>query len=147
MASQQLPVNYLTPCILLFAAQPFIAIIGAVDPIGVSNPGKENSMFKPIIRRYVQIAVALCLVLVFCGAFAPGVLAQDSAANPGSIRQALEQQVGKRAKLKLVSGQDLEGKVSEVGNEVVIVNELTGMEFFGATVRIDQVAAVIVRKQ
>lgn len=74
--------------------------------------------------------------------------AQTNAAgaqNPGSIRDALEQQLGKRAKLKLVSGQDLEGKITEVGNEVVIVSELTGMEFFGATVRLDQVAAVIVR--
>jgi hypothetical protein len=104
-------------------------------------------MLKPTFRRYVHIALALCLGLAFCSALIPTVLAQDSAANPGSIRQALEQQIGKRAKLKLVSGQDLEGKVSEVGNEVVIVDELTGMEFFGATVRLDQVAAVIVRKK
>jgi hypothetical protein len=76
------------------------------------------------------------------------VLAQDkqaSAENPGSIRQALELQMGKRAKLKLVSGQDVEGKVVNVGEKVVNVSELTGMEYFGATVRLDQVAAVIAR--
>ena len=69
----------------------------------------------------------------------------ETVQNPGTIREALEQQMGKRVKLKLVSGQDLEGKVMEVGSEVVIVNELAGIEFFGATVRLDQVAAVIVR--
>ena len=76
------------------------------------------------------------------------VLAQDkpaSAESPGSIRQALEQQLGKRAKLKLGSGHDVEGKVVNVGEKVVYVSELTGMEYFGATVRLDQVAAVIVR--
>jgi hypothetical protein len=33
----------------------------------------------------------------------------------------------------------------EVSDEVVNIAELTGMEFFSATVAIDQVAAVIVR--
>lgn len=97
--------------------------------------------------RQIHIAFALSIGLIFSGFCVSSALAQDAAANPGSIRQALEQQIGKRAKLKLVSGQDLEGKISEVGNEVVIVDELTGMEFFGATVRVDQVAAVIVRKK
>ena len=98
--------------------------------------------------RQVFSAVVLGLALSLTGGAGMAVsnaLAQETADNPGSIRQALEQQLGKRAKLKLVSGQDLEGKVVEVGSEVVIVNELTGMEFFGATVRLDQVAAVIVR--
>ena len=103
--------------------------------------------------RYVLGAVALGLVLAIAspaGSLVSTAMAQESASsagNPGTIRQALEHQLGKRAKLKLVSGQDLEGKIAEVGNEVVIVDELTGMEFFGATVRIDQVAAVIVRRQ
>jgi len=96
-------------------------------------------------------AVVVILALLLSGAIGltvPSVAAQESQAaaeNPTSIRHALEQQLGKRAKLKLVSGQDLEGKVAEVSDEVVIVQELTGMEFFGATVRLDQVAAVIVR--
>jgi hypothetical protein len=39
----------------------------------------------------------------------------------------------------------VEGKVVNVGEKVVNVSELTGMEYFGATVRLDQVAAVIAR--
>jgi hypothetical protein len=106
-----------------------------------------------MIIRHAFCAVTLGLVLVLAIPDSPLVSSaiaqetQPAADHPGSIRQALEQQVGKRAKLKLVSGQDLEGKVVEVGNEVVVVDELTGMEFFGGTVRIDQVAAVIVRKR
>jgi hypothetical protein len=48
--------------------------------------------------------------------------------------------------LKLVSGQDLDGQVLKVGNHAVSLTELSGAEFFDATVRLDQVAAVIVRR-
>ena len=48
-------------------------------------------------------------------------------------------------KIKLLSGQDLDGKVLKVGTQAVTLAELAGMDFFDATVRIDQVAAVIVK--
>ena len=64
---------------------------------------------------------------------------------PDAIRQTLEQQLGKRVKVKLESGQDLEGKVAKVGSHAVQLSELSGMEFFDATVKLDEVAAVIVR--
>jgi hypothetical protein len=66
--------------------------------------------------------------------------------NANSIQAAIAQQAGKRVKLKLVSGQDIEGVVAKVGTQAVSLTELTGMEFFDATVRVDQVAAVIVRR-
>ncbi len=66
--------------------------------------------------------------------------------SPDVLRQMLEQQVGKRVKVKLLSGQDLDGKVAKVGTHAVTLTELSGMEFFDATVRLDQVAAVIVRR-
>ena len=96
------------------------------------------------VRQWLGVAVLGLVLSLSGGAGLPvgEAMAQD---GPVSIRQALEAQVGKRAKLKLVSGQDLEGKVVKVGDEVVVVQELTGMEYFGATVRLDQVAAVIVR--
>jgi hypothetical protein len=70
---------------------------------------------------------------------------QIDLSSPDAVRHTLEQQQGKRVKIKLVSGQDLEGKVGKVGNQAVVLTELTGMEFFDATVRVDQVAAVIVK--
>ena len=66
--------------------------------------------------------------------------------SPDVLRQILEQQVGKRVKIKLLSGQDLDGKVAKVGTQAVGLTELSGMEFFYATVRLDQIAAVIVRR-
>ena len=66
--------------------------------------------------------------------------------SPEVLRQIFEQQVGKRVKVKLLSGQDLDGKVTKVGTQAVGLTELSGMEFFDATVRLDQVAAVIVRR-
>jgi len=92
------------------------------------------------------VAAALALgAAAISGSNAYALEGESSQANPASIRQALEQRLGQRAKVKLNSGQDLEGKVAEVGEKVVTIAELTGMEFYSATVRLDQVAAVIVR--
>lgn len=98
------------------------------------------------IRRYAT-AVGVCAILAVAGAGTSGfssAIAQEAAA-PASIKAALAAQVGKRAKLRLVSGQEIEGKVQSVGAEVISISELTGMEFYGATVRVDQIAAVITR--
>lgn len=65
--------------------------------------------------------------------------------SPEVMKTALEQQVGKRVKLKLESGQDVEGKVAKVGSYAVQLAELTGMEFFDATVKLEDIAAVIVK--
>lgn len=94
-----------------------------------------------------MMALLLCVLGGVDGAVSP-VFADEPMVDlnsPEAIRHTLEQQTGKRAKLKLQSGQELEGKISKVGSNVVVVSELSGMEFFDATVRVDQVAAVIVR--
>lgn len=65
--------------------------------------------------------------------------------SPDAIKSALEQQVGKRVRVKLESGQDLDGKVATVGSYVVQLAELTGMNHFDATVKLDEIAAVIVK--
>ncbi len=75
--------------------------------------------------------------------------AQGSQADLNSaeiLRQTIEQNTGKRVKLKLISGQDLDGQVAKVGTHAVSLTELSGMELFDATVRLDQVAAVVVRR-
>jgi hypothetical protein len=73
--------------------------------------------------------------------------AQDAAleVNADAVKVTLERQAGKRVRLKLVSGQDMEGTVVSVGTAAVHVSRLVGMEFFDAVVRLDQIAAVIVR--
>jgi hypothetical protein len=102
-----------------------------------------------VIRLIGVAALGLVLALSgLSGLTVEELSAQETRAaveQPASIRVAIEQHLGKRVKLKLNSGQDLEGKVVEVSDEVVNIAELTGMEFFGATVALEQVAAVIVR--
>ncbi len=74
------------------------------------------------------------------------VIAEESIVDlnsPGIMKSALEQQVGKRVKVKLESGQDVEGNVAKVGSHAVYLTELTGMEFFDAMVKLDDITAVI----
>lgn len=100
---------------------------------------------KFIVPMVLVLAMLLSAAAGFVVSSASAQETGAAAANPTSIRVALEQQLGKRAKLVLVSGEEVEGKVAEVSDKVVNIQELTGMEFFGATVRLDQVAVVIVR--
>ena len=94
-----------------------------------------------------MMVLLLCVLGGFVGALS-SVFADEPVVDlnsPEAILHTLEQQTGKRVKLKLQSGQEVEGKVFKVGSHVVVVSELSGMDFFDATVRVDQVAAVIVR--
>jgi hypothetical protein len=65
--------------------------------------------------------------------------------SPDAMKASLEQQIGKRVKVRLESGQDLEGKVAKVGLQAVQLTELSGMELFDALVKMDEIIAVIVR--
>lgn len=99
-------------------------------------------------RIGLGLVVVLLCVLVGGAMTVPLTLAEEPSVDlnsPDAVRQTLEQQQGKRVKVKLVSGQDLDGKVAKVGTQALVLTELSGMEFFDATVRLDQVAAVIVR--
>lgn len=99
-------------------------------------------------HRASAAVIALCFVFGTAG-LATRTMAQNTQIDlnsPDSMRHAIEQHAGRRVKLKLLSGQDVEGVVSRVGSQAVSLTELTGMEFFDATVRIDQVASVIVRR-
>ena len=99
-------------------------------------------------RRGRAAVVAICFAIGSAG-LVTRTMAQNNQidlSSADSMRQAIEQQAGKRVKLKLISGQDVEGVVAKIGSQAVSLTELTGMEFFDATVRIDQVAAVIVRR-
>jgi hypothetical protein len=100
--------------------------------------------------RSAAAAAALVVGLSGSAAIAPRILAQTAQVDlnsPDGIRQTLEANLKKRVRVKLLSGQDLEGQVAQIGSHAVLLTELTGMDFFDATVRLDQIAAVIVRRQ
>jgi hypothetical protein len=99
-------------------------------------------------RRVSAIAIALCLALGG-GGFVSHTRAQGSQVDLNAaevMRQTLEANAGKRVKLRLISGQDIDGQIAKVGAHAVLLTELTGAEFFDATIRLDQVAAVIARR-
>ena len=107
-----------------------------------------------MLRREERIGLGLAVLLLclFGGSpdTVPTLLAEEPTVelnSPEVVRQVLEQQVGKRVKVKLLSGQDLDGKVAKVGTQAVVLSELGGMEFFDATLRLDQVAAVVVKSR
>ena len=93
-------------------------------------------------------ALAVALLLCAMPLLAPmPVPAQEPAleVNADAIKVTLERQIGKRVRLRLVSGQDVEGTIVAVGTAAVHVGRLAGMDFFDGVVRLDQIAAVIVR--
>lgn len=93
---------------------------------------------------------ALLLAVLLCGvtlAAVPSAPAQEAAleVNTDAIKVNLERQVGKRVRVRLLSGQEVEGTVVAVGGAAVHMSRLAGMDFFDGVVRLDQIAAVIVR--
>jgi hypothetical protein len=68
------------------------------------------------------------------------------AGSDAAIASALTALKGKRATVKLQSGQELTGIVASVEDDTVKLTELTGMEFFDAVVRTDSIDAVVMRR-
>lgn len=102
------------------------------------------------MQERISRALCACALLVGLGVAgpAPAVSADESSVDinsPDVMKSLLEQQIGKRVKIKLSSGQDVEGKVAKVGAHAVQLTELIGMELFDATVKLNDVAAVIMR--
>lgn len=102
----------------------------------------------------VKIISGLCTSLLVgsmvlsAGAVGSDIWAEERPAEQAvseSLKQALDQLIGKRVKLKLTSGQDMEGTIASVTAQTVQLTQLTGAEFFDAMVRLDHVSAVIVR--
>lgn len=85
--------------------------------------------------------------------FITGMLLLANAASAGSLQIAkddniptiLTAQKGKQVTVKLASGDELTGKVGEVTNKLVVLQALSGKEFFDAVINLDDVAAVTIR--
>jgi hypothetical protein len=70
--------------------------------------------------------------------------------NPNdNIKTILEKEIDLPVKLRLKSGAEISGTVARVGNGVVQIAEIGGMEFYDAVVNIDDISAVLfkVRKR
>ena len=62
-----------------------------------------------------------------------------------TVRSLLADATGKRVILRLEAGEEIEGTVSAVGEQLVHISKLARRDFFDAYVNIDRVAAVIVK--
>lgn len=101
-----------------------------------------------VMRNFsLRLSLLVLLGIVFAGVnstvSADDSVFQLSGENP--VSQTLNKNVGKKVTLKLASGVELKGKVSAVGDLAVRVSELEGQEFFDAWVRLDDIAAILVR--
>ena len=62
-----------------------------------------------------------------------------------TILSILRGQTGQVVELRLGSGEKIGGKVEKIGENIVHLSQLTGMEFFEAVVDLNAISAVIVR--
>jgi hypothetical protein len=62
-----------------------------------------------------------------------------------SLKDVLKGLMGNRVELAVKGGQSYNGKLTIVGDNVVIISELSGKEFYDAVISIDDIAAVEVR--
>lgn len=102
-------------------------------------------MSKLSLRPVVAGLMGVLLLGVVGTAGAEGVTL--SVAGDADVRSVLAGLVGKRVGLRVGSGEELTGTVSEVGEEMVVIKELSGRDFFDAAVVIDHIDAVVVRNQ
>jgi hypothetical protein len=61
------------------------------------------------------------------------------------IRDTLKAKVGAKVSLQLIGGQEVSGKIVEVGEQAVHLAELTGKEFYDALIRLDHISALVLR--
>jgi len=93
---------------------------------------------------------ALTIPLVLAGLLllSPAVIAESPQVNKGdTIQTILTAQKGKQATIKLVAGDELTGKVGEVTDKLVLLQSLSGKEFFDAVIDMEAIAAVIIRNK
>ncbi len=74
----------------------------------------------------------------------------DTAPAPAPARDAtvstvLQSRTGQLVELRLKSGDKISGKVVSVGDQLVHLTALTGMEMYEATVTLGDISAVVVR--
>jgi len=88
-------------------------------------------------------AVLSCMVVVPFNALAAE--AKYEMKTEATVKDILTENINKRVTVRLETGENLEGFVSKVGNNLVHLSKITGRDFFDATVRIDKISAVIFR--
>ena len=89
------------------------------------------------------------LVAAVCLAFAsPALPAEEQKFElkpSATVKEVLQESLGKRVIVRVESGETLEGTVMKVGDTLVHLAKLSGRDFYDAVVRIDRISAVVFR--
>ena len=92
-------------------------------------------------------AIAFLVVMtVMALSIAPFAFSEESGFQFGkdsSLHTNLLQFKGKTIEIHLKSGDQLAGKLAEVGSQSILLKELRGKEYYDALIIIDDIAAVI----
>ena len=87
-------------------------------------------------------------VFAICLAFSQTFFAQEMKfeLNKGfGIKEILASYEGKRVAVRLEGGEELEGTVTTVGDQLVHLSKLSKRDFYDAVIRIEKINAVIFR--
>ena len=107
---------------------------------------------KRLLKREAKMNVRRMIVAVFvvviCLGFSQNLLAQEMKfeLNKGyGMKEILASYEGKRVAIRLDGGEELEGVVTTVGDQLVHFSKLSKRDFYDAVVRIEKINAVIIR--
>ncbi|MGH8119740.1 MAG: hypothetical protein ACRESK_03890 [Gammaproteobacteria bacterium] len=96
------------------------------------------------MKKTLTIPLFLAALLLLSTAAMAG---SPQVSKGDTIQTVLTAQKGKQATVKLVSGDELTGKVGEVTDKLVLLQALSGKEFYDAVINMRDIAAVLVRNQ
>lgn len=107
-----------------------------------------------IIRKVKQMKKSVNALLLMAGlavlsapaSFAAAVVKFEPKTST-TMKEALIELKKERVTLMLESGQEIEGKVTMVGDSVVYITQLGGKVFFDAVISIDKINAIVLRKE
>jgi len=95
--------------------------------------------------KYVMSALVMTLCWTMTSI--PVVFADEAGyelkSPAATIKDILLEQTGKRVIVRLETGENLEGTVTKVGENVVHIAKVSGRDFYDAVVRIDRISAVL----
>jgi hypothetical protein len=97
-------------------------------------------MKKILVGMFLAAAFGLVLPAVPALAEEPKYELRSAGAT---IKDVLQESLGKRVIVRLDTGENLEGTVLKVGESVLHLAKLSGRDFYDAVVRIDRISAVI----
>ena len=87
------------------------------------------------------VILTIILTATICWADLPALDLDSTEAMRENLRKMSEKVVT----LKLSSGEEISGKVTQVGKSAVHLSSLTGKEFYDAVVPISEVVALVMR--